>query len=292
MKQLPLIVIVGPTGSGKTSLAIRLAKDFNGEIISADSRAIYRGLDIGTAKPTMVEREGIPHWGIDIVNPGDRFTAADFKEYATDKIREIRARGHIPMLVGGTGLYVDAVLYDYQFPVGGDDARRRDALSCMTLDELYVYCKKNNVKLPENYKNKRYVVNSILRNGHDLKKRSDPLPNTYVVGISTEKNILKQRLRARARMIFASDIVNEATTAAATFGWGNEAMTGNIYPLIHEVVKGVITTEEAIERFEVLDWHLAKRQLTWFKRNQHTVWRELDEAYTYIAQHLVEVFRP
>ena len=108
--QLPLIVIVGPTASGKTGLAIRLAREFGGEIISADSRAVYSGLDIGTAKPTEEEQQLAPHWGIDSALPSERFTAADFKQYAVQKIAEIRSRGHVPLLVGGTGLYVDSVV--------------------------------------------------------------------------------------------------------------------------------------------------------------------------------------
>jgi tRNA dimethylallyltransferase len=126
--RLPLIVIVGPTASGKTSLSIRLAKEFGGEIISADSRAIYRLLDIGTAKPSFPEREGVPHWGIDLVNPDERFTVSEFKLYTTEKIEEIRRRGNIPFLVGGTGLYVNATIYDYQFPPGGNDIARRETL--------------------------------------------------------------------------------------------------------------------------------------------------------------------
>ena len=115
-------VIIGPTGSGKTGLSIDLALElvnrgiFDGcEIISADSRAIYKGMDIGTAKPTVEEMRGVPHWGIDLVGPGERFTVADFKEYAEQKIFEIIQRGHLPIIAGGTGLYVDALIYNYSF---------------------------------------------------------------------------------------------------------------------------------------------------------------------------------
>ncbi len=110
-----VLVIVGPTGSGKTGLAIDCALEFDGEVISADSRAIYRGMDIGTAKPDKEEMRGVVHWGIDLVEPGERFTVADFKQYCEQKIKEIRARGKLPIIAGGTGLYVDAVVYDYQF---------------------------------------------------------------------------------------------------------------------------------------------------------------------------------
>jgi tRNA dimethylallyltransferase len=106
---LPLVVIVGPTASGKTGLAVALARQFGGEVISADSRAIYKHMDIGTAKPSIDERAGVPHWGLDLVEPGESFSAADFKEYTLRKNEEIRARGHVPFLVGGTGLNVDAV---------------------------------------------------------------------------------------------------------------------------------------------------------------------------------------
>lgn len=111
----PLIVIVGPTASGKTSVAIELAKRLDGEIICADSRTVYKGMDIGTAKPTAEERAIVPHWGLDLVGPNERFTAADFKDYAVQKIAEIRARGHIPFIVGGTGLYIDSVVFDFDF---------------------------------------------------------------------------------------------------------------------------------------------------------------------------------
>lgn len=286
---LPLIVIVGPTASGKTGLAIRLAKEYSGEIISADSRAVYRGLDIGTAKPLREEQRGVPHWGIDLVNPGERFTAADFKEYAMQKIDEIRARRHIPFLVGGTGLYVNAVVYDFQFPGATDNVERRAKLDTMSLDELHNYCKNNNVKLPENRYNKRYVVNSILRNGHALKRRSAPIHNCCVVGISTEKNILRSRIAERAKGIFTSGVVEEGLAAAEAYGWDNEAMTGNIYPLIRRYAAGEIFLSQAQEKYRTLDWRLAKRQLTWLKRDEHIHWLTLEAAYTYLARILASV---
>ena len=109
------IIILGPTGSGKTGVSIEIAKALGGEIISADSRAIYKGMDIGTAKPTKEEQQGIPHYGLDLVEPDERFTAADWKNYAEEKIKEIKARGKLPIIVGGTGLYIDALIYDYKF---------------------------------------------------------------------------------------------------------------------------------------------------------------------------------
>ena len=114
-RELPLVVIVGPTASGKSATAMDVARAFNGEIICADSRTVYKGMDIGTAKPTAEDRAEVQHWGLDLVQPDERFTAADFKFYAQQKIAEIRARGHLPIVVGGTGLYVDGLIFDYQF---------------------------------------------------------------------------------------------------------------------------------------------------------------------------------
>ena len=109
------LIVLGPTGSGKTGISIELAKKLGGEIISADSRAIYKGMDIGTAKPTREEQADIPHYGLDLVEPGERFTVADWKTYAEDKIKEIKTKGKLQIIAGGTGLYIDALVFDYHF---------------------------------------------------------------------------------------------------------------------------------------------------------------------------------
>ena len=137
MEAKPLVVIVGPTASGKSALAISLAEKFGGEIICADSRTVYKGMDIGTAKPTVDEQARVPHWGLDLVEPGERFSAAKFKRYAIAKIDEIHSRGNIPFLVGGTGLYIDGILFDYEF--GSDfNAELRKKLESLSLDRKSV----------------------------------------------------------------------------------------------------------------------------------------------------------
>lgn len=283
---IPLVVIVGPTASGKTGLAIKIAKQFGGEVISADSRAIYKGLSVGTAKPSMEECDGIPHWGIDIVEPNSRFTAADFKLYADEKIAEIRSRGNVPILAGGTGLYIDAVVYNFTFPDDVNDTTKRDTLMSMSLDELYEYCTEHSVQLPENYKNKRYVVNSILRKYTAPPQRESISDNTLFVGITTERNELRQRIMARADVIISADLFEEASNAAVKYGWDNEAMTGNLYPLVHNYLSGSITYNELKQQSITRDWQLAKRQLTWFRRNMDIQWFSLPEAYTCIARRL------
>lgn len=277
----PLIVIVGPTASGKSSLAIELALRHNGEIICADSRTIYKGMNIGTAKPTREEQSLVPHWGLDLVVPDQTYTVADFKSYADQKIADIRRRGKTPFLVGGTGLYVDAVLFNFSFG-NKVDALLRSKLEGFSLDELYKYCRKNNISLPENGKNKRYVIRAIERNGQSEKINHTLLDNILVVGIATEKVLLRQRIVKRSEQIFSQGVVDEAKILGKKYGWQHESMTGNIYPLLHSYLEGKQGIESAKEKFVYLDWQLAKRQLTWFRRNSHIIWLSKDDVFSYI----------
>lgn len=281
----PLVVIVGPTASGKTSLAIDLAEAYGGEIICADSRTIYRYMDIGTAKPTAEERSRVPHWGIDLVEPGEMFSAADFKQYALQKISEIRARGHVPFLVGGTGLYIDSVVLDYNFSAKADPSIR-SKLEAMDLTELHEYCNKNNVLLPENYKNKRYVIRAIESRDSIKKRRTTPIDNTIVVGIATVKDVLKQRIAQRFEQMLANGIVQETIMLGKKYGWMNEAMKSNIYPLMHDLIDGSITIDDVRTTIVTIDWRLAKRQLTWLRRDKFIQWFELDAAKEYIEAQL------
>ena len=279
----PLVVIVGPTASGKTSLAIRLAKRYGGEIICADSRTVYRGMNIGTAKPSLSERQEVSHWGIDLVSPGDSFSVAQFKEYANQKIKEIRGRRCIPFLVGGTGLYVDAIVFDFQF---GEEyiQDRRDDLQKMTIGQLQGYCTRHGVKLPENSKNKRYLIRSIERAGQAISRRSRPLDNIIIVGITTEKQLIKQRITDRAKKMLKDGVVEETIASASNYGLKNEAMTGNGYPIIKKIVEGTITEDQAIQEFVKTDMSLVKRQLTWFRRNSFIEWGTLESCEHYLSQ--------
>lgn len=286
--EAPLVVIVGPTASGKTSLAIRLAKKFGGEIICADSRTIYKGVNIGTAKPTKAEQGGVPHWGIDLVDPNEQYSAADFKQYTLKKISEIRSRGRVPFLVGGTGLYVDGVILDYSF---GDkaDSNLRQKLERMTLEELQNYCLKNNIELPENNQNKRYVMRAIERNGQKTSSVDRPLGNTIVVGITTDKSELMKRIRQRFEQMFKDGVVKEAKALGESYGWNAPALTGNIYRFAKQYLDSDLTKDEFMQNFVQADWRLAKRQLTWFKRREFIKWFSVIEAEEFLASYLAEL---
>lgn len=282
--EIPLVVIVGPTASGKSDTAMRIAEEWGGEIICADSRTIYKGMDIGTAKPSVEDQARVPHWGLNLVEPGESFTAADFQSYAKKKIAEIRNRGALPMVVGGTGLYVDGLIFDYDFVK--TDPKERERLEALSLGELKKYCADNNIPLPENHQNRRYVIRAIERKNVSGNRLSEPLPNTIVVGINTESDILKQRIADRAEQLFENGMVEEAKILGKKYGWNSEAMTGNIYKLVKQFLDGEFDEAELKQKFITSDWQLAKRQLTWLKRNPHIVWCSLDDAYSYITKRL------
>ena len=281
--RLPLIVIIGPTASGKTSLAIQLAKKYRGEIICADSRTVYRGMNIGTAKPSLGEQQVVPHWGLDLVDPGDSFSASQFKDYACQKIKEIRSRGNIPFLVGGTGLYIDSVIFDFQFGAKSNEDKRCD-LQEMTVSELQQYCANHNILLPENSKNKRYLVRAIERADEKPSRLEVPLNNTIVVGITTDKQLLKQRITDRAKKMFKDGVVEETIELANNSGWCNEAMTGNVYPIIKKLIEKEIDEDQTIREFIVSDVNLVKRQLTWFRRNPFIEWGDIRSCEQYLSR--------
>lgn len=284
-KSLPLIVIAGPTGSGKTALSVELAKKYGGEIICADSRTIYKGLDIGSAKPSASERAEVPHWGIDLVQPGDRFTAFDFQQYAYKKIQEIRSRGHIPILVGGTGLYIDAVLHEYTFSTK-QDSERRVELSNKSIEELAEYCIENNITLPVNKKNKRHLVGAILTQGKQPTMQKSLQPGTIVIGLLVDREVLKSRLLSRIDEMIKNGVVEEAVKMSTRYGWDIEAMTGNAYPIIKRFIDGEIDADQMRVLMLSRDMQLAKRQVTWFKRHDYVNWLDTKAAYEYAASSL------
>lgn len=284
----PLIVIVGPTASGKTSLAINLAEIYGGEIICADSRTVYKDMDIGTAKPSYEDCQRVPHWGIDLIYPYEYFSAAEFKQYALKKIEDIRSRNKIPFLVGGTGLYIDAIVFDYKFG-NKSDVKKRTLLEKLNIEELWKYCRKNNIELPDNYNNKRYVIRCIEQGGINNNRKVEINNNTIVVGISTDRDNLRKRIKDRIEQFFDNNVVEEAKILGKIYGWDNRAMSGNIYPILHKYIDNEIGIEEAKVEIFYRDWHLAKRQMTWFSRNKNIEWLELNQVPSYIYSRMASL---
>lgn len=266
----PLVVIVGPTASGKSDLAMHVAQKHNGEIICADSRTVYKGMDIGTAKPTVEDRAKVKHHLLDVVEPNEFFSAADFKHHANEALADIRNRGKLPILVGGTGLYVDAVIFDYQFGQPAD-LQLRSELSELTVEELQQYCRRLHIEIPVNNKNKRHLIRAIELNGLP-KKTGVLILNTFVVGIAPSNDALKERIIKRAYSMVDLGIANEVRSLTNKYGWEREAMKGNIYRVFRGVIEGGKSVNIAIDEFIRSDLALAKRQRTWFKRNPAIIW--------------------
>lgn len=286
----PVIFIVGPTASGKTDLAISIARQVNGEIICADSRTIYKGMSIGTAKPSLDERAGVPHFGLDLARPDTRYTAAQFQQYAYDTIAEIHARKNVAIVVGGTGLYIDALLFDYEFGEDYDD-REREKISAKSIEELYNYCVDNNIELPKNVKNKRHLVRAIEQKGINRKRKATIPSNFIVAGISAYKLVLQKRIEARVHTMFAQGVVDEATILAKEYGWNSEAMTANIYQTIKKMLDGAIDLNEAKALAVRSDMRLAKRQMTWFKRNPLIYWSDNPNEIEKICLDFIREYR-
>lgn len=267
----PLVVIVGETGSGKTALGIALAKQFNGEIIAADSRTVYTGMDIGTAKPSLPERGAVPHHLIDVAAPDETFTAADFKHQAAELIEHIHERHHVPFIVGGTGLYVDALLYDYAFlPVPPAELRAR--LATMSVDELQAEVRLRRLPLPANERNPRHLARVIETNGQQLERR-ELRQHTLLLGLRVEdRAVREQRLRDRVTAMFQSGLVQEVEGLVQRYGTELEAFRAPGYRAVVKYLQGELSFDEAKEAFVKSDLALAKRQRTWFKRNKSIHW--------------------
>lgn len=275
--QLPLIVILGPTASGKTGYAIRLAQLIGGEIICADSRTVYQGMDVGTAKPTKHELEMVPHWAIDLVEPNQRFTLYDFQRYAQTKIGEIRERGHVPMLVGGSGLYIDSVIYDYQLSHEPEfDMVRRQQLENLSLIELKSYAISQRIELPSDTQNRRRLIRAIEQGGVN-KKCSQLIPNTIVIGIATDKETLRQRSIQRSQAMLDDGLIDETAELLSKYGT-TEPLRRNAYGVVQQYLTGEIGAGELVPLMVRRDMQLVKKQLTWWRNQRRAgdiMWRDL-----------------
>lgn len=266
----PLIVIVGQTASGKSALALELAKRFNGEIVCADSRTVYRGMDIGTAKPSKEEQKQVPHHLLDILSPDQPLTVAEFKRRADEAIERIRAKGKVPFLVGGTGLYVDAVAFNFSFRGEPDYARRQD-LEQMSVGELQALLKDQGVPLPANATNPRHLIRQIETGGERSIDRT-LRPETLFIGIEVEKEILQRRIAERVDKMFDMGLENEVQTLVDRYGWSHALLQTIGYKEFQDFFAHKTSPVELRQRIVRDTLQYAKRQKTWFKRNKYVHW--------------------
>ncbi len=267
----PLLVIVGETASGKSALALDLAKQLSGEIVCADSWTVRREVNIGTAKPSSEDQAAVPHYLVDIIDPCEDFTAAVFKGLAIDKINEIAARGKLPILVGGTGLYIDGIIYDYGFLPEGDRAAR-EGLSILDNAELLAQIHQLGLELGDvDVRNKRRLIR-LIETGGAQPTRQLMRANTIMIGLRTESEVLRARIIQRVDHMLAAGLAAEVADLAERYGWGCEALKGVGYSQWRDYFLGTQSLEVTRAKIIKATLDLAKRQRTWFKRNKSIHW--------------------
>lgn len=283
MDQKPLLVIVGETASGKSQLAIKIAQQLNGEIICADSTTVRKKLDIATAKPTIQERKSIRHHLLDIVEPLELFTAYDFKIRAESVINDIRNRKKMPILVGGSGLYIDSVIYDYSFSNHNDS--QFNYLKQLPKESLIEIAKKSNLDLSQiDSNNPRRIINYIKNNG-TKNTRQTLKDNTLIIGIKIDKDILKKRIAERVNLMFEIDIQSEIKKLKYDLGdnYKNLNIIGYKEWIDYNPRKDDI--EVIRQKIIINTYRLAKKQRTWFFRNKDINWID----YNYNMNNVVDL---
>ena len=296
MKKQPLIVVVGPTASGKTKLSIELAKAYNGEIISADSMQIYKGMSVATAKPTANEMEGIKHYLIDFLEPETEFSVADYVRLAREAIDDIASKGKIPIIVGGTGLYINSLIDNVKF----DDTCSNTAIR----DELYAIAKEkgNNYlwnellkidpltaeKVHENNLSRVVRAIEVFRetgvpiSQHKINSRAEESPyEPVMIGLTfKDRNKLYEKIEKRVDIMAQQGMVDEAREIYLN----HKASTAHQaigYKELIPYLENNATLEECLDKIKLETRHYAKRQLTWFRRDERIKWFEIDEFVNY-----------
>lgn len=277
----PLIVILGPTASGKTALAIQLAKKFSGEIISADSRTIYEYMDVGTAKPIRDEQKIIPHYLLDIIKPDQQFSVAEFQKLAFQKIKQVLNGGKIPFLVGGTGLYINAVCEGFKIPAPAADKKLRKKLAQKSEVQLVKQLKKLDPEAARkiDVKNKRRIIRALevcLITGKkfsELQQQAKPDFDILKIGIKIPRQKLYQKINKRTDQMIKAGLVDEVKKLYKMgYDFNLPALSGLVYKEIGEYVRGKITLVQAIEKAKQKTRNFAKRQQTWFRRDKNIKW--------------------
>ncbi|MBR7058243.1 MAG: tRNA (adenosine(37)-N6)-dimethylallyltransferase MiaA [Stomatobaculum sp.] len=292
MKQ-PLIIIAGPTAVGKTALSVALAKRIGGEIVSADSMQVYRGMDIGTAKVTKEETCGVPHHLIDVLDPKDPFNVMTFRSMVKDAVRGIASRGNVPVLVGGTGFYIQSVLYDVQFE---EDASSEELRKELEQEAAVLGAEKMHERLraldpdaaeaihPNNIKRVIRALEYCLSTGrkisvHNREQRERTSPYSFLFYVLTmDRAALYQRIDLRVDQMMEQGLLAEVKRLRDEGVTSDMvSMQGLGYRQIFDYLEGIATLDEAVERIKRETRHFAKRQLTWFRREPDARWINVSE---------------
>ena len=286
MQKSKVIVIGGPTASGKTALSIELAKQINGEIVSADSMQIYKDMNIGTAKPTKEEMSGIKHYLIDFVSPEERYSVADYKEDAKKAIKEIIEKGKTPIIVGGTGLYIDSLIYEIEYPKIEIDLKYREELQERVkregLEKLYEEAKKIDPvameKISVNDEKRTLRVLEIYhqtgkkKSQLDKESRKEPEYDYKVFIITMDREKLYERINKRVDIMIQEGLIKEVEDLCKKYKDFPTAMQGLGYKEVVEYLKKEISKEEMVEKIKQESRRYAKRQLTWFRKENNNLW--------------------
>lgn len=292
--KIKLLAVVGPTASGKTELAIRLAQHYNGEIISADSMQIYKGMDIATAKPTEEEKHGIVHHLMDFLEPSVEFSVSDYVELAHKTAADINSRGRLPILCGGTGLYIRSFLENIKFSDAEIDSELRKRLNQQYENDggekMLEYLSSFDPEaasslLPQNGKRiiraiEIYETTGITMSEHIRRSRLVPSPYDYtIIGLTyADRQRLYDRINRRVEIMLERGLVSEARGFYSTNA-GNTASAAIGYKELKPYFDGKISLDEAVGRLKQATRHYAKRQLTWFRRDKCINWIEADECH-------------
>jgi tRNA dimethylallyltransferase len=267
----PLVVLVGETASGKSNLSLQLAQRINGEIICADAYTTRRGVDIGTAKPTHEQRRLIQHYLVDIIEPNDGYSAARFKLAANNAMDEIYKKDKLPIMVGGSGLYIDSILYDYEF-LDKPNPRLRKELNSLSIDELVKRLEKTGFDTEGvDLKNKHRIVR-LIESGQRLANNRSLRENTYIIGLNVGKEQLKKNIISRIEHMMKAGLEDEVSRLSSDFGWEAEALKAIGYREWKDYFEGSKSKESVIEDIKKDSLDLAKKQRTWFKRNKSIHW--------------------
>ena len=287
MNKPKVIVICGPTASGKTTLSIQLAQKINGEIISSDSMQIYKDMNIGTAKPDQQEMQGIKHYLLDFVEPNQRYSVADYKKDAENAIEDILQKGKVPIIVGGTGLYVDSLIYGIEYPNIEFDENYRKELERRVekegLEKLYEKAKKIDPqamkKISRNDQKRILRVLEIYnstgktKTEQEIESRKNEVKYDYrVFAINMDREKLYDRINKRVDIMIQKGLIEEVENLLKKYNEFPTAMQGLGYKEVVEYIQGKVLKEDMIENIKRESRRYAKRQITWFKKNKQTIW--------------------